>query len=294
MTIHLLSFVAGIPNGEMLVNRFLVQAKSCPFIDQIHIVSNSDQELYQYFHQEFSDFIKLNPRGYGYWLWKPFIVLHYLNKIADNDVLLYCDIGCELSPLGGKVFGRYLDELNRENFLAFSTFTKNSERSWSKAELIKLLAPASEALNSEQVAATFFLLKKTPKMIQFVEEWLSICTLENFSYLNDELKVEQSPDFIEHRHDQSIFSLLVKKYNLPVLRERTFFPPEVYYPKSYVLNFPIHTLRSKDQHYFIDKSLCENGKGIYLYELIKYQIIFAWSRLFRKVSLSFSDWRKSL
>ncbi|QWD44493.1 hypothetical protein G6661_01680 [Polynucleobacter paneuropaeus] len=294
MTVHLLSFVAGMPNSKALAERFSFQAKSCSFIDQIHIVSDPDQELYQNFHLEFLEFVKSNPRGYGYWLWKPFIVLNYLKKIPDNDVLLYCDIGCELSPLGDKVFGRYLDSLDHENFLAFSTFTKNSERSWSKAELINLLAPDPTALDSEQVAATFFLVKKTPQMIQFLKEWLSICTLENFSYLTDELQVDQATDFIEHRHDQSIFSLLVKKYNLPILRERTFFPPEVYYPKSFALNFPVHTLRSKGQHCFIHKSLYENGRGIYLYEFIKYQIIFTWSRLLRKIKLIFRDWRKSL
>ncbi|MBT8544372.1 hypothetical protein G6730_05220 [Polynucleobacter paneuropaeus] len=294
MTVHLLSFVAGMPNSKVLVDRFSVQAKACSFIDQLHVVSDPDQELYQNFHQEFWEFIQSNPRGYGYWLWKPFIVLHYLKKIPDNDVLLYCDIGCELSPLADKVFSRYLDELNRQNFLAFSTFTKNSERSWSKAELIKLLSPKCSDLDSEQVAATFFLIKKTPRMIQFVEEWLRISTLENFSYLTDKLQIDQSPAFIEHRHDQSIFSLLVKKYNLPVLRERTFFPPEVYYPKSFVLNFPVHTLRSKGQHCFINRSFYENGKGNYVYEYVKYQIIFAWSRLVRKLRLISSDWRKSL
>jgi hypothetical protein len=294
MTVHLISFVAGIPNSKLLADRLSIQAKSCSFIDKIYIVSGPDHELYQNFHREFSEFIKFNPRGYGYWLWKPFIALNYLKEIPDNDVLLYCDIGCELSPLGDKVFGRYLDALDRANFLAFSTFTKNSERSWSKAELIKLLAPDPRDLDSEQVAATFFLMKKTPQMIQFLEEWLSICTLENFSYLTDELQVDQSPAFIEHRHDQSIFSLLVKKYNLPILRERTFFPPEVYYPKSFALNFPVHTLRSKGQDCFIKEALYERGRGIYLYELIKYQAIFTWYRILRKVKIIYWNWRKSL
>jgi hypothetical protein len=293
MNVHLLSFVAGIPNYQALIDRFTNQARACSFIDYVYIISNPSQKPYQDFHNQFSEFIAANPRGYGYWLWKPYLVLQYLKDIPDDDVLLYCDIGCELSPLGGKIFNSYINELKRSNFVAFSTLTKNSERSWSKAELINLLSPKLEDLESEQVAATFFLIKRTPEMIEFIEEWLSICTQDNYIYLTDQLTLDQSSDFIEHRHDQSIFSLLVKKYGLPIHRDRTFFPPEVYYPRSFALNTPIHTLRSKGQNFYIQKNIYQNGHGFYLYEYIKYQIIFFWSRLTRKIKLLISVMEKS-
>ena len=39
-----------------------------------------------------------NPRGAGYWLWKPYIILYTLkNKMHEGDVLIYIDSGTKLT-----------------------------------------------------------------------------------------------------------------------------------------------------------------------------------------------------
>lgn len=282
MAIHLLSFVAGMPNGSELADRLNTQAIHCKYLNHICIVSSQNSQLYKDFHDQYGIFVKNNPRGYGYWLWKPFIALKYLKQVPENDVVLYCDIGCELSPLGGKVFAEYIDYVQKHDFLAFSTFNKTPERAWTKAELINLLSPSREDLESEQVAATFFLIKNNSKMIHFLEEWLSLCLKDDCRYLTDKCMQDQDPIFIEHRHDQSIFSLLVKKWHLQVIRERTFFPPEVYYSKSFVLRYPVHTLRTKDSNCFISAAIWKHGLGLYWWQFSKYQFIFMLSRIKRK------------
>ena len=40
-------------------------------------------------------------------------------------------------------------------------------------------------------------------------------TCKQFNLINDTISNEEHIDFIEHRHDQSIFSLLCKKYDVP-------------------------------------------------------------------------------
>lgn len=35
--------------------------------------------------------ILTQPRGGGYWLWKPYIIFHALAAMRDGDVLVYCD-----------------------------------------------------------------------------------------------------------------------------------------------------------------------------------------------------------
>ena len=30
-------------------------------------------------------------RGFGYWLWKPYIILRKLEELNDNDILVYID-----------------------------------------------------------------------------------------------------------------------------------------------------------------------------------------------------------
>ncbi|TLE03345.1 hypothetical protein [Helicobacter japonicus] len=37
-------------------------------------------------------------RGFGYWCWKPYIILKTLEQLENNDILLYADIGCTFHP----------------------------------------------------------------------------------------------------------------------------------------------------------------------------------------------------
>jgi hypothetical protein len=49
-----------------------------------------------------SEFLKLNEeilkqdRGAGYWIWKPYVIFNMLNKISENDILVYTDAGIEI------------------------------------------------------------------------------------------------------------------------------------------------------------------------------------------------------
>ena len=52
-------------------------------------------------------------RGYGYWLWKPKIILQKLMQIKEGDILLFLDAGCHLNIYGKSHFINYL---NRESY----------------------------------------------------------------------------------------------------------------------------------------------------------------------------------
>ena len=36
------------------------------------------------------------PKGIGYWLWKPFIILETMKNISEGDVIVYSDSGIEI------------------------------------------------------------------------------------------------------------------------------------------------------------------------------------------------------
>ena len=67
--------------------------------------------------------------------------------------------------------------------------------------------------NSNQISGTFIAIKKSDFSVKFVKEWLRYCcNLEIISPVED--KTNEDNDFYSHREDQSILSLLVKKYNI--------------------------------------------------------------------------------
>ena len=45
-----------------------------------------------------NSFILSRPRGAGYWIWKPYIILETFKNLKDGDIVLYSDAG--LSVIG--------------------------------------------------------------------------------------------------------------------------------------------------------------------------------------------------
>lgn len=286
MKVHLISFCAGYENNDVLIERARKQLDSCEYIDSYQIVNPIGNMLYDKFAYRFHDFLTENSRGHGYWIWKPFIICEYLKKISENDILVYADIGCEFSSAGGKIFSDYLLHLKKNNFLIFSTYNGHSETVWTKKELLDLFNLPQNKIIEEQVAATFFLLKNNHISRKIMQEWLNIAKSKNFIYINDVCSITRNPEFIEHRHDQSIFSLLMKKYNIPILRERTYHDPILYYKNSYIYRFPIHALRSKDGKAMINKNHLINIKFT-LFNILKFHFIFFFHRVFQKIKRTF-------
>jgi glutaredoxin-related protein len=62
--------------------------------------------------------------------------------------------------------------------------------------------------------AGILLIYKCEKTIKLINEWNNICS-NNYNFIDDSNSIHKNfKEFIEHRHDQSVFNLLIKKYNL--------------------------------------------------------------------------------
>jgi len=63
--------------------------------------------------------------------------------------------------------------------------------------------------------ASFILIKKTEFSMSFIEEWLTFC--QDYRILTDspnECGLENFQNFFDHRHDQSVLSLLARKHKI--------------------------------------------------------------------------------
>ena len=153
-------------------------------------------------------------RGFGYWCWKPQVILQSLRQINDNDILIYADIGCEFMPSKAKSLLQKLKILESNDIMGFSL--PYPERQWSKNDIFAHFGVENNArfTKSRQICATIIFMKKSPKTIQIITEWLDI--FKNHWNLIDDSpsKSPNHSDFKENRHDQSIWSLLNKKYVL--------------------------------------------------------------------------------
>lgn len=147
-------------------------------------------------------------RGGGYWIWKPYIVLKELERMHDDEVLVYVDAGAFLLSR--------VDSLLREHpdaqLIAFPG--ENPEwlhRRFNKRDLsLRLGADTPDILDRPQVESGFFIMRKGA--IPIIKDWYSVAS--------DLKNVDDSPsiapnaeDFVEHRHDQSILHILCHKHH---------------------------------------------------------------------------------
>ena len=78
---------------------------------------------------------------------------------------------------------------------------------------------------SPQYQSGVIFIRKEPKTVALVKAWLDMY-YENF-YLVDDTP-SQSPNeerFVEHRHDQSVFSLLLKSHGTSVIQLEEIYRP---------------------------------------------------------------------
>lgn len=156
-------------------------------------------------------------RGGGYWIWKPYIMLKTLEKMDKEDYLIYTDAGAVFVNRISKLIECM--EKEKQDIMVFSLASK--ERAWTKRDAFLLLECDSlRYTDSMQILGGYVVLKKTKFVEEFLKEWLF--WLQDVRAVTDQpncLGKDNYPEFIEHRHDQSIFSLLCKKYDIEPFRD---------------------------------------------------------------------------
>ncbi len=173
-----------------------------------HVLSYRKWDLGSEFVEQHAEHFKAT-RGAGYAVWKPRVLQLALQRMADGDILMYADTGCLMAadptPL--------MAGLAHHDVVYFNHRTGGfPERQWTKRDaFIAVGVDTPEVADSEQYITTYFFIRKTPTMVALVDEWLAY--MARFHLASDEPSVFPNyPDYVEHRHDQSLWSLLLKKH----------------------------------------------------------------------------------
>ncbi len=104
-------------------------------------------------------------------------------------------------------------------------YDQHLEKTYTKMDCLLLLnLNKPEFLNNPQIMSGFIVFRKSIFSINFINEWLKYIQDERIvTDIENTLGVKNYKEFKEHRHDQSIFSLLCKKYNLQSFPDPTQF-----------------------------------------------------------------------
>jgi hypothetical protein len=102
------------------------------------------------------DKLILGSRGFGYWIWKPHIILKTLQEIPEDSILLYVDVGCHLNPCGKKTFHEYIEEADKKDILCVNIGL--SEKNYTKGDVFHFFnfRNNKDITDSGQMAGTIF------------------------------------------------------------------------------------------------------------------------------------------
>jgi hypothetical protein len=169
----------------------------------------------------------IHPRGVGFWSWQPHLILSTLEAIPDGEVVLYYDSG---RYRGGYTIKRQLGSLvayaaAHEGMLPgvlVPQFGPNSR--WTRRDCFVLMNCDQPVFwDHPQVQATFSIWFKNERSLRFVREWRELCAdLRIVGDGPNTCGLPNHPDFVDHRHDQSVLTNLVVRDGLTpfVIRDR--------------------------------------------------------------------------
>ena len=170
--------------------------------------------------------------GFGYWSWKPYIILDALKKISEDDILIYMDSSrYETDGFKNSCTGviKFMEKNNISILPGFETNFNNYQMiKPSCLEYFKLNIEEFKQTNNIFTSPMF--LKKTYFTIKFIKEWLDNCLIEENISHKDLSNIGGKI----HIYDQAILNCLLYKYKI----------------KSYKPNTNIETEFRKFSYYF--------------------------------------------
>ena len=225
--IHFLSY--GDINFKNAVIRIKEEVTNMNVFSSINIFDN--QNFYDNdFKNKFSKVIN-QPRGSGYWIWKYYLLNKKMNEINDNEYIVYCDAGCVINPHGINRFNEYIDILDKSEYgilsfsLNYKDGTSHIEKKWTIKEIFNYFNISLDSIiaNSPQYVGGILILKKNNHSKLILEEYLKILEYDQL-LISDYYNNQQYYFFKDARHDQSIWSIIRKKFGSCVVEtDETFF-----------------------------------------------------------------------
>jgi hypothetical protein len=162
--------------------------------------------------QKYGDVMKEETRGFGYFAWKPEVILRAVSgEFGVVDEVIWIDAGCEVNSF----------------ITARRKFSQRSDVALSKGLWTHALYSAESEFTKKEVLSHYLASDPNPK-IQFqanymhfstsntsalLEKWLEM-TLFGIENLDFKIRQKQDTCFKEHRNDQSLFSIACKTYSV--------------------------------------------------------------------------------
>lgn len=200
--------------------RSLTVSSTLPLVDRV--INYCPKDLDEVFVKQ-NNKIMSQSRGYGYWLWKPYIILQTIKSLDDSCMVIYCDSGDLISE---NIISKAKQHIDQGVFLVESNH-KNYQ--FTKSDCFVLMDCNDEKYwNSNQIYASISFWRNTDFSVYILEEWLKFCKNPQIITDSSNIYSNNHSSFIDHRHDQSILTNVAIKNSVPTCKEKSSNPWDVF------------------------------------------------------------------
>jgi hypothetical protein len=230
-------FKAKIDGYRKAMQRFqVIEPNKAFFYDKF-----PDEILQDPIYEPHLTFLKKDPthpsrRGGGYWFWKGPLMLHHLqHDVREGDFLVYADTDMLDHFVWLPNVLEFMVEED-QNLVMYQIPQKN--RLYTKSDVYHAYCGGTlkDQLRDQrnQFAASFVIIRKDKATMQLTELWKR--GTQTYHFINDDPSTMKNvPLFREHRHDQSIITLILHcLFQLP--------PPR-YYPHTCLNTWTLNTYK---------------------------------------------------
>lgn len=219
--IHLVSFADSRLKGSR--RRFRMQATEFGFQS---VTIHSEKTLEKSFRQKHLARLSGEVRGFGYWVWKPHVILSRLKQLPQGHLLVYADVGFHIRSEGMRWFSQYIGALEHStaDFLVFQSSIPYDrpywdgrwvphlpDSHWTKGDLLDHLGMRDHPeVKEPTIGSGLIFIRNTEQSRQFVENWQRV--VADLHLVDDSPSMSPNLEgFVENRHDQAALSLMLKR-----------------------------------------------------------------------------------
>ena len=183
-------------------------------LSSYHLFCQS-HELFFRKHKQFME--KHKDNDYGFKLWKSYLIYYVLETVLnDGDILLWFDDSLKFHIDSHSTWEALWQQTYCKQLLGYESDMVEIQSTKRDLFVYMEMDQSKEVYDSLQRKSDFILICKTKKTTEMIDQWNKMTTHINNYYL-----IDNSPGihlkrgaFRNHNHDQSMFSLLTKKYKL--------------------------------------------------------------------------------
>lgn len=210
----------GDSNYSQSKKRIEQEAKAFGFDE---VIIYGPQDLSDEFIRQTSPYINA-ARGAGLWLWKSYILKKTFELMDEGDILVYTDAGCSVNPHGRVTLNDYIKMLNEsDSGMIRLRYMKTPEEMYTTEAVFEYFGKENDSKfrNTDIYMNGIIFFKKNTNSQNYIDRFFEI-SITRPDLFSDEHNGRHCDKFVDHRHDQSVSSCLVKLYDFIDIEDHTF------------------------------------------------------------------------